>query len=32
MPNLKISQLEKVTNMGTDAYVLVVQNGELTPP
>ena len=28
MANLKISQVEKTTDMGTDAYVLVVQNGK----
>ena len=28
MPNLKISQLEKVTNMDPDSFVLVVQNGK----
>ena len=28
MANLKISQVEKTTNMDTDAYVLVVQNGK----
>ena len=28
MANLKISQVEKTTNMGADAYVLVVQNGK----
>ena len=28
MANLKISQVEKTTNMDADAYVLVVQNGK----
>jgi hypothetical protein len=28
MANLKISQLEKLTNLDSDAYVLVVQNGK----
>ena len=28
MANLKISQVEKTTDMDTDAYVLVVQNGK----
>ena len=28
MANLKISQLEKITNMDADAYILVVQNGK----
>lgn len=28
MANVKISQLEKTTDMSTDAYVLVVQNGK----
>ena len=28
MSNLKISQLEKITNMDADAYILVVQNGK----
>ena len=28
MANLKISQVEKTTNMNADAYVLVVQNGK----
>ena len=28
MPNFKISQLEKVTNMDPDSFVLVVQNGK----
>ena len=28
MANLKISQVEKTTNMDTDAYILVVQNGK----
>ena len=28
MANLKISQVEKTIDMGTDAYVLVVQNGK----
>ncbi len=28
MPNLKISQLEKITNMNPDSFVLVVQNGK----
>ena len=28
MANFKISQVEKTTNMDTDAYVLVVQNGK----
>ena len=28
MANLKISQVEKTTNMDEDAYVLVVQNGK----
>ena len=28
MPNFKISQLEKVTNMYPDSFVLVVQNGK----
>ena len=28
MANLKISQVEKKTDMDTDAYVLVVQNGK----
>ena len=28
MANLKISQVEKTTNMDADAYILVVQNGK----
>lgn len=28
MPNLKISQLEKITNMNPDSFALVVQNGK----
>lgn len=28
MPNLKISQLEKITNINPDSFVLVVQNGK----
>ena len=28
MANLKISQIEKTTNMDADAYILVVQNGK----
>ena len=28
MANLKISQVEKTTNMDSDAYILVVQNGK----
>ena len=28
MANLKISQVEKTTDMDADAYVLVVQNGK----
>ena len=28
MPNLKISQLEKITNMKEDSFVLAVQNGK----
>ena len=28
MANLKISQVEKTTNMDADAYLLVVQNGK----